>query len=310
MPELAKVVAVTVPKPISLEPAASVSDEFAPLDVSVSPPSWISPLLTTAAFAVVQPRPASSCSSPEAPMVVSGEFDRDWAAGARVLVEELRAGPAEDHVGVEGRDRGEAVHLQRRARLGLVGSARQGVRDEVGEGRRTDGRRFAVGDVDRAAVGECRRRNGEGLGSLGADRAAVGESVSVDLQGEREAERIFYASHNKLLNLRTDPYERADITSNTYYDWALERAYLFVPAQDYVGQFLSTFKDYPPRQKAASFNMDDVLSKMKESGGGPRIERPGAPPAACGRPLVAVAQKTGGVPLKIQDESHPAGGHP
>ena len=109
----------------------------------------------------------------------------------------------------------------------------------------------------------------------------------------------------KLLNLRTDPYERADITSNTYYDWALERAYLFVPAQDYVGQFLSTFKDYPPRQKAASFNMDDVLSKMKESGGGPRIERPGAPPAACGRPLVAVAQKTGGVRSKSRRVSPP-----
>ena len=40
-----------------------------------------------------------------------------------------------------------------------------------------------------------------------------------------------------------------------------------VPAQAYVGQFLSTFKDYPPRQKAASFNMDEVMEKLKESGG-------------------------------------------
>ena len=70
----------------------------------------------------------------------------------------------------------------------------------------------------------------------------------------------------KIFNLRTDPYERADITSNTYYDWLIDHAYLLVPAQDYVGQFLMTFKEYPQRQKAASFNLDDVLRKLQESG--------------------------------------------
>jgi arylsulfatase len=69
----------------------------------------------------------------------------------------------------------------------------------------------------------------------------------------------------KIFNLRTDPYERADVTSNTYYDWLLDHAFLLVPAQDYVGQFLATFKDYPQRQKAASFNMDEVLAKLRES---------------------------------------------
>jgi arylsulfatase len=67
----------------------------------------------------------------------------------------------------------------------------------------------------------------------------------------------------KLFNLRTDPYERADITSNTYYDWLFDHPFLFVPAQDYVGQFLMTFKEYPQRQKAASFNLDDVLEKLR-----------------------------------------------
>ena len=71
----------------------------------------------------------------------------------------------------------------------------------------------------------------------------------------------------KMFNLRTDPYERADITSNTYYDWLLDHAFLLVPAQDYVGQFLASFKDFPQRQKAASFNMDEVLAKLKESSG-------------------------------------------
>jgi arylsulfatase len=64
------------------------------------------------------------------------------------------------------------------------------------------------------------------------------------------------------LNLRTDPYERADITSNTFYDWVIDHVYLFVPAQDYVGRFLVTFKDYPQRQKAASFNLDEVMEKL------------------------------------------------
>ena len=69
----------------------------------------------------------------------------------------------------------------------------------------------------------------------------------------------------KIFNLRTDPYERADITSNTYYDWFIEHVFLLVPAQDYVGQFLATFREYPQRQKAPTFNMDEVLAKLKEA---------------------------------------------
>jgi arylsulfatase A-like enzyme len=69
----------------------------------------------------------------------------------------------------------------------------------------------------------------------------------------------------KIFNLRTDPYERADITSNTYYDWIFDHAFLLVPAQDYVGQFLASFRDYPQRQKAASFNLDEVMEKLKEA---------------------------------------------
>jgi arylsulfatase len=69
----------------------------------------------------------------------------------------------------------------------------------------------------------------------------------------------------KIFNLRTDPYERADITSNTYYDWIFDHVFLLVPAQDYVGQFLATFREYPQRQKAASFNLDEVMAKLKEA---------------------------------------------
>jgi arylsulfatase len=68
----------------------------------------------------------------------------------------------------------------------------------------------------------------------------------------------------KMFNLRTDPFEFADITSNTYWDWLLDHAFLLVPAQHIVASFLATFKDFPPRQKAASFSIDQVLHKLKE----------------------------------------------
>jgi arylsulfatase A-like enzyme len=67
----------------------------------------------------------------------------------------------------------------------------------------------------------------------------------------------------KLYNLRTDPFERADITSNTYYDWFLDRAYLVLAATTVVGEFLATFKDFPPRQKAPSFTVDQAMEKLE-----------------------------------------------
>ncbi len=72
-----------------------------------------------------------------------------------------------------------------------------------------------------------------------------------------------------IFNLRRDPYERAYRTSNTYYDWMLDRAYMLVPAQQYVGQFLQTFQEYPPRQEAASFSLDKVMEKLTATPGNP-----------------------------------------
>lgn len=71
----------------------------------------------------------------------------------------------------------------------------------------------------------------------------------------------------KIFNLRTDPYERADVTSNTYYDWLMDRIFLLGPAQGYVGKFLTTFKEFPPRQKAGSFNLEGIMRTMQEAGG-------------------------------------------
>ena len=68
----------------------------------------------------------------------------------------------------------------------------------------------------------------------------------------------------KLFNLRTDPYERADQTSNTYYDWLIDRVFLFVPAQAYVAQMIQSLAEFPQRQEPASFNVDQVLAKLQE----------------------------------------------
>lgn len=68
----------------------------------------------------------------------------------------------------------------------------------------------------------------------------------------------------KIFNLRTDMFERADTDSNNYNRWMLERAYLLVPAQAIVGNFLQSFAEFPMRQKPAKFNVDDVMKMMSE----------------------------------------------
>ena len=67
----------------------------------------------------------------------------------------------------------------------------------------------------------------------------------------------------KIFNLRTDPYERADITSNTYYDWLISHAWLLVPAQQYVAKMLLTLREFPPTQEPASFSVNKVMEKLK-----------------------------------------------
>jgi arylsulfatase len=68
----------------------------------------------------------------------------------------------------------------------------------------------------------------------------------------------------KMFNLRMDPYERADITSNSYWDWEISHAFVLVPAQAIVGQFLSTFKDFPPSQETGSFSINKVVQQLQK----------------------------------------------
>jgi arylsulfatase len=74
----------------------------------------------------------------------------------------------------------------------------------------------------------------------------------------------------KIVNLRRDPFERALTDSNTYYDWLIDRMYMAVPAQAVVVQAIQELKEFPPRQKPASFSLDRVLEMLQVGAGGER----------------------------------------
>jgi arylsulfatase A-like enzyme len=70
----------------------------------------------------------------------------------------------------------------------------------------------------------------------------------------------------KLLSLRADPFERADREGMDYLRWRFERLFMLVPAQVYIGQWLQSFKEFPPRQKPGSFSLDQVMEKLMVAG--------------------------------------------
>ena len=81
----------------------------------------------------------------------------------------------------------------------------------------------------------------------------------------------------RLFNIKSDPFERGD-EAMFYQKWQADRMFVLVPAQAIVGEFLKTFKEFPPRQKPSSFSIDEALEKAGESerqlavasGGGPK----------------------------------------
>lgn len=72
----------------------------------------------------------------------------------------------------------------------------------------------------------------------------------------------------KVFNLRTDPYEYADITSNTYYHWFLHNDYFIFIAQLAAKKFAETFREFPPVQRPNSFTIDDAIAKMADANAG------------------------------------------
>ena len=71
----------------------------------------------------------------------------------------------------------------------------------------------------------------------------------------------------RMFTLRGDPFERADEEGIGYDAWRIERLFALVPAQAYVAQWLESFKAFPPRQKAATFGIDQVMDKLTSSAG-------------------------------------------
>ncbi|MCY1291502.1 hypothetical protein D9M69_357490 [compost metagenome] len=68
----------------------------------------------------------------------------------------------------------------------------------------------------------------------------------------------------KIFHLRMDPYERADVVSNQYYDWMVKNIYLAGVATMKAAKFLQTFVDYPPSQRPASFSIDQVRQRVDQ----------------------------------------------
>ncbi|MEO1991225.1 MAG: arylsulfatase [Pirellulales bacterium] len=71
-----------------------------------------------------------------------------------------------------------------------------------------------------------------------------------------------------LFHLRRDPFEKAQHNSNTYDDWFIDRVFVLVPMQQYVGQFLKTLIDYPPSQTPGAFNLKKVMEQIQAANKG------------------------------------------
>ena len=69
----------------------------------------------------------------------------------------------------------------------------------------------------------------------------------------------------KIFNLRMDPFERADVVSDQYYDWMAKNAYLIQYGVWRVAPFLQTFKEFPPSQRSASFSIDQMVDALMKT---------------------------------------------
>ena len=90
-----------------------------------------------------------------------------------------------------------------------------------------------------------------------------------------------------IFSLRRDPFERANINSNVYWDWMINHVPLLYGAQALVAAQIENYVKYPPRQKAASFNLDSVMAQL-----GPAIAAEKAREAAAEGQQPGVARKS------------------
>ncbi|GHD26677.1 arylsulfatase [Halioglobus pacificus] len=207
-----------------------------------------------------------------------GEKNTNWEGGWRVPAAVRWPGKIE-----AGSVSNEIMHHMDWLPTFLAAAGEADVKDKLLKGHRAIGRRYKVhldgynflpyltGESEEAPRREIFYFSDEG--DLTALRYNDWKMIFME-QKEYETFRAWIEPFTPLrvpliFNLRRDPYERSYRTSNTYYDWMLDRVYLLVPAQDYVARFLQTFEEYPPRQKAASFSLDQVMEKLTTPSGNP-----------------------------------------
>jgi arylsulfatase len=87
------------------------------------------------------------------------------------------------------------------------------------------------------------------------------------MEGNIAKAQLLQLNMPMVINLRQDPFERFPGESAMYARWAADKLWIFVPAQAVVGQFISTFKEFPPSQKSGSFSVDQVLDQLQSTTG-------------------------------------------
>ena len=85
------------------------------------------------------------------------------------------------------------------------------------------------------------------------------------MEGNIAKAQLLQLNMPMVINLRQDPFERFPGESTMYPRWAGDKLWIFVPAQGVVGQFISTFKEFPPSQKSGSFSVDQVLEQLQST---------------------------------------------
>ena len=81
------------------------------------------------------------------------------------------------------------------------------------------------------------------------------------------AEPFVHLRIPKIFHLRRDPFERADENSNAYWDWMFDKTHVLYAVQGLIAQQIQDFKDFPPRQKPASFNLDLIMESVQDAAG-------------------------------------------
>ena len=125
---------------------------------------------------------------------------------------------------------------------------------------------YLTGEVDKARAAGCIYFSDDG--DVVGMRYENWKVVFMEQRCQGTLQNLVRAVHQaagpKLFNLRTDPYEHADITSNTYWDWFMHRDFFVFYGTAIATQFLETFKEFPPRQEPATFTINHAVEELNK----------------------------------------------